>query len=269
MKVMVIYMTIVRHEWKQGRTAFLLWTAAIAGLLAVCVFLFPEMKGEMEAVSDMFASMGAFTAAFGMDRLNFGTLVGYYSIECGNVLGLGGAFYAALCAVSMLCKEEKEKTAEFLLTHPVSRVRIVTEKLVSVFLQITALNLVVYLVSIGSMTVIGEEIPWKEINLLHFAYYLMQLELGGICFGISALLRKGGMGAGLGIAAMLYVLNLIANITSSMQFLKWITPFAYCDGAGIVEKGCLDAAHVCIGMLLCAAGTVAAYSIYTKKDIHG
>ena len=34
-----------------------------------------------------------------MDRLNFGTLDGYYAIECGNILGLGGAFFAALSAV--------------------------------------------------------------------------------------------------------------------------------------------------------------------------
>ena len=73
----------------------------------------------MEGINEVFASMGAFTAAFGMDRLNFGTLVGFYAIECGNVLGLGGAFYASLCAVSMLSKEEKEKTAEFLFTHPI------------------------------------------------------------------------------------------------------------------------------------------------------
>ena len=116
-------MTLVRHELKQGRTAFIIWTAAIGFLLAVCVFLFPEMKGQMEDVSDMFSSMGSFTAAFGMDRLNFGTLIGFYAIECGNVLGLGGAFYASLCAVGILCKEEKERTAEFLLTHPVSRRR--------------------------------------------------------------------------------------------------------------------------------------------------
>ena len=137
-------MTIVKHELKQGKNSFLIWTAAIAMLLAVCVFLFPEMKGEMDGISDVFASMGSFTAAFGMDRLNFGTLVGFYAIECGNVLGLGGAFYAALCAVGILSKEEKERTAEFLLTHPVSRVKIITEKLIAVLIQITALNLIIY-----------------------------------------------------------------------------------------------------------------------------
>ncbi len=76
-------------------------------------FLFPEMKGQMDSVSDMFASMGSFTEAFGMDRLNFGTLIGFYAVECGNILGLGGAFYASLCAVGILSKEEKDKTAEF------------------------------------------------------------------------------------------------------------------------------------------------------------
>ena len=84
-------MTIVKHELKQGKSSFLIWTAAIAMLLAVCVFLFPEMKGEMDGISDIFASIGSFTATFGMDRLNFGTIVGFYAIECGNVLGLGGA----------------------------------------------------------------------------------------------------------------------------------------------------------------------------------
>ena len=87
-------MTLVKHELKQGKISFLIWTASIGFLLAVCVFLFPEMKGQMDNVSDMFSSMGSFSAAFGMDRLNFGTLIGFYAVECGNVLGLGGAFFA-------------------------------------------------------------------------------------------------------------------------------------------------------------------------------
>lgn len=106
-------MTIFKHELWQGRTAFVIWTGSIAFLLIVCVFMFPEMKGEMDAVGEMFASMGSFTAAFGMDRLNFGTLIGFYSIECGNILGLGGAFFASLMGVSVLFKEEKGRTAEF------------------------------------------------------------------------------------------------------------------------------------------------------------
>ena len=261
-------MTIVKHEIRQGRIAFLIWTCSIGLLLGICIFLFPEMKGEMEGISDVFSSMGSFTAAFGMDRLNFGSLNGYYAIECGNVLGLGGSFYAALCAVGMLAKEEKERTAEFLLTHPVSRMRIVTEKLIAVILQITAMNLLIYALAAGSMAAIGEKIPWKELNLLHLAYYLMQIEVAGICFGVSAFLRKGSAGIGLGIAISLYFLNLVANITDSASFLKYITPFGYCDGSDIVAGGKLDGTLLAIGFGLTVIGIIAAYWKYLRKDIH-
>ena len=50
----------------------------------------------MDSVSDMFSSMGSFTAAFGMDKISFGNVMGFYGIECGNILGLGGAFFAGL-----------------------------------------------------------------------------------------------------------------------------------------------------------------------------
>lgn len=261
-------MTLVKHELRQGKTSFLIWTASIGFLLATCIFLFPEMKGQMDSVNDIFASMGSFTEAFGMDRLNFGTLVGFYAVECGNVLGLGGAFYAALCAAGILSKEEKDKTAEFLLTHPVSRKRIITEKLIAVLFQITAMNMIIYAISVGSIIAVGEEIPWKEISLLHLAYYLLQIELAGICFGISAFLRKGSIGVGLGIAVMMYFLNLVANIAELAQFLKYITPFGYCEGADIVSSGSLDSTFVFIGAVIGIGGIMIAYLKYTRKDIH-
>ena len=51
-------MTLLKHELKQGARTLAIWTASIGFLVAICLFLFPEMKGEMDNVSDMFASMG-------------------------------------------------------------------------------------------------------------------------------------------------------------------------------------------------------------------
>ncbi len=260
-------MIVIRHELRQGKTSFWIWTASIGFLLAVCIFLFPEMKREMEGISRLFSAMGAFTAAFGMDRLDFGTLTGFYAIECGNILGLGGAFYAALTASAILSKEENGRTAEFLLTHPISRMRIITEKLLAVFLQITALNAVIYLISAGSITAVGESVPWKELSLLHAAYYLLQLELAGICFGVSAYAKRGDAGIGLGIAAAAYCLNLVANIAPNVPFIKYVTPFGYCEGADIVAEGVLDARRIAVGMAIGAAAIFLAYRRYGKKDI--
>lgn len=261
-------MTLIKHELRQGKLSLAIWSIAISFLLVVCIFLFPEMKGEMDGVSDVFASMGSFTQAFGMDRLNFGTLIGYYAIECGNVLGLGGAFFAALTAVSALAKEEKEHTAEFLLTHPVKRSSVVTEKLIAVLLQIIVLNAVVLGLSLISMICIKEDIPWKELLLIHLAYFLVQIELAGICYGISAFLKRGNTGIGLGIAVIMYFLNLIANITESTEFLTYITPFGYAEGADIVTNGNLDITLVLIGMGFAVIGIGSAYWKYCRKDIH-
>ena len=260
-------MTILKHELRLGRKAWIIWSASVSVLLIVTIFLFPEMKGEMDNISSMFSDMGSFSAAFGMDKMNFGTLIGYYAVECGNVLGLGGAFFASLCAAAILCREEKERTAEFLLTHPVSRVRIISEKLMAVLIQVLAMNLIVYVLCIGSMAAVGESIPWKEVSLLHLAFLIMQIELCGICFGISAFMRKGSIGVGLGITFILYFMNLISNITEKAKGLKYITPFAYCDGSTVVTDLKLDAAKIAIGMTFCAAGIAVAYLKYTKKDI--
>lgn len=260
-------MTLFKHELKQGKTAFLIWTAVISFMLAVCVFVFPEMKGEMDSFGDVFASMGSFTEAFGMDKLNFGTLIGFYAVECGNVLGLGGAFFACLTGIAAISKEEKNGTAEWLLTHPISRNRVVTEKLAAVCTQIVVMNLMILGVALASMAAIGETIPMKQILLLHTAYFLLQLELAFVCFGISAFLSKGSIGIGLGLGTAMYFLNIIANMTDSVRFLKYITPYGYCDGAQIVNELRLDLGMLLVGALLAAVGICLAYFKYSKKDI--
>lgn len=260
-------MTLVQHELKQSRISLIVWTLSIASLLAVCVFLYPSMKNEMDAVSEMFSSMGSFTAAFGMDKVSFGTLIGFYVVECGNIVGLGGAFFAALCGISALAKEEKEHTAEFLMTHPVSRWRVVTDKMISVILQLVILNAVVYLTAVVSVALIGEDIPWKELNLLHLAYLLLQVETAAVCFGISAFLRRSGMGIGLGIAMLFYFLNLVANITEEADSLKYITPFGYAEGADIVNDLSLNGEMLAVGAVFTVAGIVIAYVKYCRKDL--
>ena len=262
-------MRLARHELRQGRTALLVWAAAISFLMAVCVLLYPEMVGDMGELGDMFSSMGSFSEAFGMDQVNFGTLEGFYAVECGNILGLGGAFYAALCAVTMLEKEERGHTAEFLLAHPISRRRILLEKLAASLAQVALLNGAVLAVSLAALAGIGNEVPWKGILLVHLAYFLLQAELVGVCFGISAFLRRGGMGIGLGIAAVLYFLQIIANLSQEAGFLKYITPFGYADGTKIVADGRLDLGLVALGMLYGLLGALAADWEYGRKDIQG
>lgn len=260
-------MTIFRHELRRGMASLVIWTAAIAFLMAVCVLIYPEMGEQMDEVGAMFAEMGAFSQAFGLDQLNFGDFLGFFGIECGNVLGLGGALFAALVGVSALMKEEQGGTAEFLLTHPVSRVRVTAEKLCAAAAQAALLNAACAAVTAVCVWAIGEEPSFKTMALLFLAYFLMQLETLCVTFGLSAFLRRGGPGAGLGLAAAFYFMNLIANLTERAEFLKYLTPFGYTDGAYIIEQEALPGKYCASGALLAVAGVAFAFWYYRRKEI--
>lgn len=260
-------MNIFKFELRRGRNGLIIWTGAIAAMIFICLMMFPEMSGQMDRMNEMFSSMGSFTEAFGMDRLNYGEVMGFYGVECGNVLGIGGAFFAALIAVSSLAGEEKNHTAEFLLTHPVTRTKVVAEKLICVVVQILILNIITMLTSCVSFIIIGEEIATTELILLHFAYLMMQLEVAAICFAISAFIRHSGIGIGLGFAALLYFLNIIANISDTAEFLKYITPFGYTEAADIISDSSLDMPKLMIGIAVTIISIVIAFNKYRSKDI--
>ena len=260
-------MTVFKHELRQGRSALIIWTAAISFMLGVCIVIYPEMSTQMGDISAMFADMGSFSQAFGMDRINFGEFLGFFGVECGNVLGLGGAFFAALLGISALAKEEKEHTAEFLLTHPVSRTRVITEKLSAVIAQIVILNLAVIAVTALSVLIIGEEADIKTFALLFLSFFLMQLEVAAVTFGISAFLRRGSLGIGLGLAAVFYFMNIVANLIDETKFLKYITPFGYTESADIIADGALNGGYLAVGMAIAALGIILAFWKYGRKDI--
>ena len=260
-------MTVFKYELRQGRSALIIWTAAISFMLGVCIVIYPEMSTQMGDISAMFADMGSFSQAFGMDRINFGEFLGFFGVECGNVLGLGGAFFAALLGISALAKEEKEHTAEFLLTHPVSRTRVITEKLCAVIVQIVIMNLAVIAVTALSVLIIGEEADIKTFALLFLSFFLMQLEVAAVTFGISAFLRRGSLGIGLGLAAVFYFMNIVANLIDETKFLKYITPFGYTESADIIADGALNGGYLAVGMALAAIGVILAFWKYGRKDI--
>lgn len=223
-------MIIFKKELRANAVSFLVWSVIVGGLMAVCVALYPSMSDSMGEVSELFAGMGDFSAAFGLDKLRFGTILGFYGTECGNILGLGGAFYAAITAMGLLAGEEGGHTAEFLLTHPVSRLRVCLEKLA--------------------------------------ALLLMQVEIGGLCFGLSAFLRRGGLGLGMGLAALAYFAGLLINLDQGLDWLRYVTPYYYADAARVFA-GEPIAGPIAAGCALGVLGTLLGLWWYQRKDIAG
>ena len=259
-------MTIFWRELRAGVKALLLWSMVVGGLLAVCVALYPSMADSMGDVSALFADMGSFSAAFGMDTLAFGSLMGFYGVECGNILGLGGAFFAALTGMGLLAGEEGGHTAEFLLTHPVGRVQAAAEKLGAMAVLVLAMQLICFAWGAGTILAIGERAVWEDLITYHAAALLMGLEVGGICFGLSALLRRSSFGLVIGLAALLYFMGLAVNLDVGLDWLRYVTPFSYADAPRIFAGEPVGRFALTGGVLGCAC---AAFGLwwYGRKDI--
>ena len=260
-------MTIFLHELKRGKISLIIWSGIIAFLLAVCVFIYPELAEQMGELEEMFNNMGSFSDAFGMEALTEGGFLGFFSLECAEMLGIGGALFAAILGIAMLSKEEQDGTAEFLLSHPISRSRVISEKLLATFAEILIFNLAQVTVTALSIIAIGEDVDVGKLALIFLSFLILHLEVAAISFGISSAIRRGGIGIGLGIALLFYFLSLASGISESLEFLKYLTPFSYTSGSYIIEHTSLEWKYVIIGALVSAASIACAYRIYTKKDI--
>lgn len=259
-------MIIYKKDLKQGFLSLLVWTILLSSMLGMIILIYPEMKTQMAEISSSFSEMGSFTAVFGMNSTDFSKFQDFFGIESDSIMGLIGALYASLTGIHILACEEGGHTAEFLLTHPVTRARIFGEKILALITQITILDLAATGFSFLLITFTNEEIETDKVLLLFLGYYLMHLELALISAGVSAFLRKNLFGLGIGIAAAAYFLNIMSNLIEELDFLKYITPFGYTSSSSVLHDGTLEAGYISCGFLISLFFIAAGFHHWCRKE---
>ena len=260
-------MNVYKRETKSGFKSFLIWTISISAFIAICIFMFPEMKGKMDSVSEIFASMGSFSAAFGMDRLGMGTLLGFYSVECGTILALGSALFASMVASVMVGKEEKGRTAEFLFSFPIKRERVLAEKYFALVTEMIVFHVICFAISLLSIVLIKEDIPYEELLLLHSSYLILTLVIATVCFSLSTNLSTSSIGVGMGLVLFFYFFNLMANISDKANWIKYLTPFSFTDGATIVLEKKLDMGLILLWLVISLLCLFCRFLNYKRRDL--
>ncbi len=259
--------TIYKHEIKEYRKSLLIWALCVGGMGAMCILLFSGMQESMENMAENFASMGAFSDAFGMSQLSIATLKGFYATEIGTIHALGGAMFAAVVSANMLSKEEDGHTSEFLFSLPIARGKAVMAKWLAIMSQIILFNVLCVCLYLLAILGLGEEMPVNEFVLYHFMQLLMQLELAGLCFALSAFQRKNKPGLALGLVLFLYAYDLMARILPDLSDYKFFSPFSYANAADLLGTGDIYVSAVVLGIIVLAGSVCAAHLVYRKKDL--
>jgi ABC-2 type transport system permease protein len=216
------------------------------------------IQGYPEAVrkavglgSDIFSFLGFYSYVF------------LYIMLCGAIQGMN-------LGTSILSKEIRQKTADFLLTKPVARKEIMTAKLLAALVILVITN-VIYVIAAGAMAFIVNTRTFNikifiMISVTLFFIQLIFLSLGVVISVIVPKIRSV-IAVSLGTVFGFFIINMFGSVIGD-EALKYITPFKYFDTAYIIKNSAYEMPYMIIGAVFVAAAIGASYLIYSRRDIH-
>ncbi len=262
-------MNMYLHELRAYRKSTIIWTCSMVGLLVFFLSMFPAFSRDAEEFSKLIQGYPEeVRKAFGIGS-NITTFFGFYTYIFFYIV-LCGAIQSMNLGISIISKEVRQKTADFLLTKPVTRKQIVTSKLLAVLTSLGLTN-IVFIISAGIMSSIvkTQEFSMKIFILISITMFFVQLIFMIMGVFISVILPKirSVIGVSLGVVFSFFIINMFGSIIGD-EALRYITPFKYFDTAYIIKNSGYETQFVIIGIVFVAAATIASYIIYMKKDIH-
>ena len=143
---MKISTNIYSKELKRYRNSFIAWSISISVLILMEMSFYRFlMKGEMLNFMRAFFDNPFWKnlmRAFGGTVDMFTNVLGYYAARNAIYIIFLGILFSIMLAGKILALEEREKTAEFLLSKPVTRLEIVRSKLAAYFTYLLLLNVI-------------------------------------------------------------------------------------------------------------------------------
>jgi ABC-2 type transport system permease protein len=262
-------MNIFKHEMKSNRKSLLIWSISMALLVISGMGKYTAYTAGGDS-SDIFDKMPhTMKALFGFSSFDVKTLSGFYAFLF-TYIAITLAIHAVLLGNSIIAKEERDKTTEFLMAKPVSRKAILTAKLLSAAINLLVLNAVTL---ISSLLIVasfdgGSEITpvivWLLISML--ILQVLFLAFGALLASIKKKTKAtGSIASGMVIAA--YFVAKITDLTDSLNFLNILSPFKYFSYPEIINGNGLNIIIVVLTLLLSVFIIWGTYKFYAKRDL--
>jgi len=263
-------MNIFRQEFSMRLKSVITWSVAQAALIWVYVSMFAAIGQDAEFMSEMMSKFPkALLTAFGMTGLDFATILGFYSFVF-FFIQLLLAIQAANYGFSLVSIEEREWTADFLLTKPVTRTQILTSKFLAALAGLTITNAVVWIGTFVFLNLYKGEKMFEIKALLLMLASIILFQLFFLCVGlvISLLVKRirnvtpYAMALGFGM----YVLSVFGDLLGESALEK-LTPFKHFEPNYILHNGTWDLPLVLISVAVIVIAVAGSYLLYARRDI--
>lgn len=263
-------MNIFLHELKAYRKSTFLWTCVLCALAVMYLSIFPVIAKDAAQFKNMFSGLQeSARKGLGINIDTIATLLGFYSFVL-IYITLIGAIQAMYLGTSIVSKEVREKTADFLLSKPVSRNKILTAKILAALVSLIITN-VVYLVAavLAASSISTETFSMKIFFMVSLTMFFVQVMFMSLGIIVSILLRriKSVLPVALSTVFGFFFISMFGSIIGD-KAVRYITPFKYFDTSYIIRNASYEISFVLVGLVLVIAAIAASFIIYSKKDIH-
>lgn len=264
-------MNVFLHELKAYRKSTIIWSCSLVALIIVFLSVFPAFTKDVTEFKNILEGFPEVVRrAIGISLDNISTFLGFYSYVFIYIL-LCGSIQAMNLGTSILSKEVREKTADFLLTKPVTRAQIVTSKLLAALTSLIITN-IVYLVAASLMAsaVKNQDFDYAIFFMISITMFFVQLIFLslGVLVSVLATRIKSVLPISLGTVFGFFIINMFSSIMDD-KVLRYIAPFKYYDTSYIIRNSSYETSFIIIEIIFIAISIFASYLIYSKKDIHG
>lgn len=263
-------MNVFMHELKACRKSTFIWTLSLAAIVMLFLSFYPSFSKDIDAFEKVMENYPpAVQKAFGISMGSFMTILGFYCFPL-SFITLCGAIQAMNLGTSIVSKEVREKTADFLLTKPVTRTTVLTAKLLAAFASIVITN-IFYLAAASLMAfqVKTDEFSYKVFIMLSLTMFFVQLIFLALGFLVSVLVRKlkSVLSVSLAVVFALYFVGVFSDTTGE-NAKRYLSPFKYFDTAYIIKHAGYEASFLIAGAVIMILAILASFIVYNKRDIH-
>lgn len=262
-------MNVFFQELRQNRNATIIWIITLISISALYISIYPSVSQNAN-IDEVLKNMPeAFKKSFGISDDFLSAFPSLYAMVLNLVL-LTGAVQAMNLGTGITSKEVRNKTADFLLTRPISRSSIMRQKLLAVCTLILMTNMF-FLVAAWCLiqVFVDDQFPFVTFLKSSFTLVLIQTFFAAFGFMLGSVLPKvkSVIAVSMPVVFGFYMFGLLDTVIG-VDKIKYMTPFKFFNVSSLAAGGGYESAMLVYLAVLVIGTVVASFLIYQNKDIH-
>jgi ABC-2 type transport system permease protein len=263
--------SVFRKTLHDQRVSLLGWLAGIALMILMYAAIWPSVRNQPSLNDYLDELPEAFRSLFASTGADMSTPVGYIQIELMSFLGpILVILYAVGQGSRAVAGEEDRRTMDLLLATPVSRERVLLEKMAA-----TAVGTLGIAAATGVALVVEGRLFDMVLPLDMVAAAMLHLGLLGLVFGALALAigsSTGSVGLSRGmpavVAVVAYMVHALGPMVEWLEPLQKLSPFYQYIGHDPLRTG-VSGTSVAVALATIVVFTAVAVWGFSRRDVRG